>query len=79
MSEKHHNLYALLERLDAVKIHYTLNRVREDTVMVEMVVPDRRYEIEVFTDGSVEVEIFTSNGSIGGQELIEEMFRDYSD
>jgi hypothetical protein len=72
-------LYALLERLDSAKIHYTLSRVREDTVMVEVHVPGRHYEIEAFTDGSVEVEIYKSDGHIGGQELIEELFRDFSD
>jgi hypothetical protein len=35
--------------------------------MIEAVVPGRRYEIEVFSNGTIEVEVFKSDGSIGGQ------------
>ena len=73
------SVYALLQQLEAAKIHYTLARVRDDTIMVEVSVPGRRYEIEVFSDGSVEVEIFVSDGHIGGEELLTDLFEKYSD
>jgi hypothetical protein len=69
----------VLEQLDAAKIHYTLSRVREETIMVEAHVPGRHYEIEVFADGHVEVEVYTSDGQIGGQEALDELLREFSD
>jgi hypothetical protein len=79
MSESEHPVYRLLKQLDAAKIDYTLTRVREDTVMVEAHVPGRHYEIEVFADGKLEVEIYSSDGQIGGQERVDELLSDYSD
>lgn len=73
------SLYALLQRLEAAKIHYTLGRVRGGAIMVKVSVPGRRYEIEVFSDGSVEVEIFAGDGHIGGAELLTELFEKYPD
>ncbi len=73
MSQTGHLIYRLLEQFDRSKIYYTLRRVRENTIMIEAVVPGRRYEIEVFSDETIEVEVFKSDGSIGGQELIDEL------
>lgn len=72
-------VYRLLAQLDAAKIHCTLNRVREETIMIVAAVPSRRYEIEVFEDGHVEVEVFKSEGISGGQEVIDELLANYSD
>jgi hypothetical protein len=72
-------VYALLRRLDSARIHYTLARVRDDTIMVEVVVPGRHYEIEVFASGDVEVEVFRSDGHLGGPEMLDELFENYSD
>jgi hypothetical protein len=79
MSESTHPVYRILEQLEAAKIYYELRRIREDTIMIDAHVPGRRYEIEVFGDGSVEVEIFKSDGRIEGQEWIDELLRDYSE
>jgi hypothetical protein len=79
MSQTGHLIYRLLEQFDRAKIHYTLRRVREDTIMIEAVVPGRRYEIEVFSDETVEVEVFKSEGSIGDQEVIDELLAKYSE
>jgi len=65
---KRHRLYTLLEELDRARIHYRLNRVRGDTVMIQAVVPGRRYEIEVFSDGTLEVEIFGAAGPLSGRK-----------
>ena len=61
-SVRKHRFYTLLQQLERARIHYSLTRVRDDTVMIQAVVPGRRYEIEVFSDGSIEVEIFGTNG-----------------
>lgn len=47
--------------------------------MVEAHVPGRHYEIEVFGDGHVEVEVYKSDGQIGGQELVDELLREFAD
>jgi hypothetical protein len=79
MSAKTHRLYTLLQQLERARIHYTLARVRDDTVMIRATVPGRRYEIEVFADGSVEVEVFGGEGPIGGQEAVDDLLANYSD
>ncbi len=79
MSESSHPLYGILARLDAAKIYYTLDRTRGDTVMILAQVPGRHYEIEVFTDGRIEVEVYTSNGHIGDHKQVEEFLKDFSD
>jgi hypothetical protein len=77
--EKAHRLYALLQQLDRARIHYTLTRVRDDTVMIVATVPGRHYEIEVFSNGTLEGEVFVTTGQIGGQEMLDDLFADYSD
>lgn len=74
-----HRLYTLLQRLDRARIQYTLARVRDDAVMICATVPGRRYEIEVFSDGSVEVEVFGADGHVGGQELLDDLLAKFSD
>ena len=69
----------MLAKLDAAKIYYTLDKTRDETVMILAQVPGRHYEIEVFADGEIEVEIYKSSGEIGGQELVDELLRDFSD
>ena len=79
MSQMPHLVFRLLDQFEKAKIFYTLRRVREDTIMIEAVVPGRRYEIEVFADESVEVEVFKSGGNIGGQELIDDLLANFSE
>lgn len=42
-------------------------------------VPGRRYEIEVFSDGSLEVQVFGTEARIGGQEVVDHLITTYSD
>ncbi len=79
MNQTPHLVFRLLDQFEKAKIFYTLNRVREDTIMIEVCVPGRRYEIEVFSDESVEVEVFKSDGTIGGREVIEDLQANYSE
>jgi hypothetical protein len=79
MSDSGHPVYEILARLDAAKIYYTLDKTRDDTVMILAQVPGRHYEIEVSADGEIEVEVYRGNGQIGGQELVDELLRDFSD
>jgi arginine/lysine/ornithine decarboxylase len=79
MSDSTYPVYQILAKLDAAKIYYTLDKTRDETVMILAQVPGRHYEIEIFADGQIEVEIYKSSGEIGGQELVDELLRDFSD
>ncbi len=69
----------LLTRLKAAHIHYRLDDPTEDALMVDVAVPGERWEIEFLKDGEIQIEVFTSNGSIRGPELSEDLFRRFSD
>ncbi|MGK7874080.1 MAG: hypothetical protein AB4426_12430 [Xenococcaceae cyanobacterium] len=72
-------LMNFLDYLEKSKISYTLDRNRDEAIMVTVVVPGERLEVEFLTDGSVEAERFISNGEIYGEEVFEEIFNKYSD
>jgi hypothetical protein len=71
-------LLDFVDRLEREKIWYRIEHIR-DSIMIETAVPGERWEIEFFDDGHVEVERFRSNGKIGGDETLDELFRRYSD
>lgn len=56
-------------------IYHKLNCVR-DAIMVEIALPGRRWEVEFFADGEIEVEVFTSDGHIGNAEMLEQLLDD---
>jgi hypothetical protein len=56
-------------------IYHRLNCVR-DAIMVEIALPGRRWEVEFFADGEIEVEVFTSDGHIGNAEMLEQLLDD---
>jgi hypothetical protein len=64
-------IFDFLLELERKKIAFTLDRIRDESVMVLVVVPGQRWEVEFFADGSIEVERFTSHGSIEGPEILE--------
>ncbi|MDY6868776.1 MAG: hypothetical protein SVT56_12905 [Chloroflexota bacterium] len=72
-------LMAFLDTLEQGKISYTLARYREEALMVSVVVPGERWEVEFLEDGSVEVERFISDGDIYGAEALDELFAKYAD
>jgi hypothetical protein len=66
-----HALFTLLSELEAAKIHFTLGRHRPDSVLVSLTVIGERIEVDVFSDGRMEVSRFTGNEDIvGGSELL---------
>jgi hypothetical protein len=73
---------ALLQRFDHAKICYRLHHSRDEAVMIEVVVPGERWEIELVDYGDEfqwEVERFRSTGAIDGETAIEELFANHSD
>lgn len=47
--------------------------------MVEIAVPGQRWEVEFFSDGTVEIEKFLSNGIIYDDTELDILFKDFSD
>ena len=54
----------LLARLQRAKIYYTLAHNRYDAITIDVSVPGQRIEIDVLSDGTTEVEVFKSDGTI---------------
>jgi hypothetical protein len=73
------DVVSLLERQRAAHINYTLSDPTEGAIMVEVSVPGERWEIEFHKDGQIGVEIFASSKGVQGPELVEELFRRFSD
>jgi hypothetical protein len=73
------NLLSFLVRLKEVKIHYSLKHTRDEAVMVLITVPGEHWEVEFFADGSVEIEVFKSNGEIYDEKKLDELFDKFSD
>ncbi len=71
-------LLTFLNRLEEAHIAYRLDHVR-DSVMIVVVVPGERWEIEFFEDDHVEVERFTSSGSIEDENALDELLAKYGD
>jgi len=71
-------LLGFIEELENRKINFNLSKIR-DSILVEVVVPGQRWEVEFFADNHVEIEKFISSGVIYNQEEIEILFRDFSD
>ncbi|GIW02518.1 hypothetical protein [Roseiflexus sp.] len=73
-------LLEFLDRLEEAKIGYRLAHIR-DSIMVEMVVPGERWEVEFFENGQIAIERFVSTYVQNIDEhmlskLIEEYCRD---
>ena len=73
------NLLSFLARLKEAKIHYSLKHSRDKAIMVLISVPGEHWEIEFLADGSVEIEIFKSDGEIYDEKLLDELFDKFSD
>ncbi len=72
-------LNSFLNKLEEKKIYYRLNKVRSESIMVEVVVPGQRWEIEFMDDGDIEIEKFVSDGKCYDKEELEILFKDFSD
>jgi hypothetical protein len=68
-----------LDKLEAHGIAYTLTRVREEALMVNIAVPGERWEVEFLCDGGVEIERFQSRGEIEDETSFGELFARYTE
>lgn len=68
-----------LNTLDKNSIFYKINKIRPESIMVEVAVPGQRWEIEFMNDGTVEIEKFISDGSFYGEEELKILLDEFSD
>jgi hypothetical protein len=71
-------LLGFLSKLEDDRISFRLQSVR-DAIMVEIVVPGERWEVEFFEDGQVELERFISTGRIENEHDLEEQLLKHID
>jgi len=69
----------LVSRLRQAKIDYKLAHNQEDAITIEVAVPGQHWEIDCYADGTTDVEIFKSDGTIGDKTALDELFRRFSD
>lgn len=72
-------LLDFLNSLEDKKIYYKLNKVRNESIMVEVAVPGERWEVEFMDDGTIEIEKFISNGNFYDEKELEYLFDNFSD
>jgi hypothetical protein len=76
---KNTRLLSFLDELRRAKIHYRLDQHRDDAIMVEVAVPGERWEVDFLDDGSVEAEVFRSDGTIHDSSTLDDLLRRHSD
>jgi hypothetical protein len=72
-------LLGIIARLKNARIAYQVTQYRDDALSVEVAVPGQRWEIDVLCDGTVDVEVFRSDGTIEDEIAIERLFQGFSD
>lgn len=73
-------LHDFLNKLEERKIYYKLNKVRSESIMVEIAVPGQRWEVEFMDDGSIEIEKFMSDGgALYDEKELEYLFENFSE
>ena len=73
------SIFELLDKLRAAQIFFRLSQIRDDSIMIESSVPGERWEIEYMRDGSIEIEIFISNGIIHDASTLESFIQRFSE
>ena len=73
------DIYAFVNKLKESKIFFELSAVRDGYLMVNISVPGQRWEVEFSEDGSIEVEVFKSDGNILGENALDELLRKFRD
>lgn len=68
-----------LNKLEEKSIFYKLDKVRKDAIMVEVVVPGERWEIEFLEDGTINIEKFIGDGDMYDAKELEALFSEFND
>jgi hypothetical protein len=72
-------LYELIRRLEEARIHLLLLKTRPGAVTILVTVPGQRWELDVFEDGTIEVERFLSQGVTSVDAALEELIADFGE
>jgi hypothetical protein len=72
------DLFNIIRRLKKTGIYYEIKSFRDDYIMLVVSVPGERWEIELSSQGFIEIEIFRSDGNIFDENKLEELFSKYS-
>lgn len=72
-------IYEIIGKLKRANIHFYIASHRDDAIMLIASVPGQRWEIEIFADQSIEIEVFTSNGEIEGESSLENLINGFAD
>jgi hypothetical protein len=75
MSAAFEKVLNFVAELDRRRATHRISVVRPDAIMVEVAVPGERWEVEFFASGEVEVERFRSNGQIGTEDSLVDLWR----
>ena len=79
MNNAFEKLLQIVQRLAGQRIWYKLRYHRDDAMTIEVGVPGERWEIDVLIDGSVDIEVFKSDGRIYDEPKLEEIFQRFSE
>jgi len=71
-------LFDIIARLKIAGISYQVAQYRENAVSIAVAVPGQRWEIDVLCDGTVDVEVFRSDGTIEDERAIERLIEEFS-
>jgi hypothetical protein len=63
-----------VRKLEVHRLYFSLSSSRKDGIMVTVSVPGEIWEIEFMADGTVDVERFKSDGTIGDRSTFPELF-----
>ena len=73
-----HELYRMIRLLERERVHYRLDRHRDDSVMITATVVGERVEIDVLEDGHVECSRFRGNEDVEGDvPALEALLREH--
>lgn len=77
--DQFNKLLRFLNELEDKNIFYKIDKIRSESILIEIAVPGQRWEVEFMDDGTIEVEKFISDGQIHDENQLDILFRDYTD
>lgn len=75
--EYFNRLIKFLDELEQNKIYYDIKKIR-DGLLVEIVVPGERWEVEYLSNGEIIIEKFKSDGNIFFEDELKKLIEKYS-
>ena len=70
------NLLIFIKRLETAHLHYRLDSNRDDAICVSVRIPGELWEVDFYSSGEVELEVFRSDGKIHDEPRLEMLFRE---